>query len=270
MRFRYAVILLIYYLLVVLPHEHVGAFLASIFLPGSRLRYNGIMLAVFIAFLFGVGIWVWRKVKPRHRKLLLGYTLLTILLISICINVLFVLNVEAIHFIQYAVFAIICFQITNSYFKTMFWSTVAGVVDELYQYVYLAPQRSEYYDFNDVLINAVGAGIGLIILRAVRNESKHVNFRRLLKSTEFYFSLSVFILLIIGFGTGYISYGPDLTASFCFIKIEQLDFWHEVPPKIKFHVVNPLEGLFFMFMIIGIYSGLQQGSVDISKLSANN
>ncbi len=271
MKLKYVIILLLYYLLVVLPHEHVGAFLASIFLPGSRVRYNGIMLTILSGALLGVGLWLIKKVAAKDRKLVFGYSTVTLLLIVICINVLFVLNVEAIHFVQYAIFAIICFQISNSYFKTMFWSMVAGAIDELYQYVYLAPKRVDYYDFNDVLINGVGAGIGLIIIRSIEKESRLFKWKDFTSSLEFYFTLAFFAFLAIGFLFGFISYGPDSSASFCFIKDEQLGFWkEEVRHNLKFHVVKPLEGLFFIVVILTFYSCLQRGSIDISTLSSNN
>lgn len=256
-----------------LPHEQVGAFIASIFVPHprERVRYDGIMLGVFLTILIAVGIWVLLKIQKRDRKILLGYIIVTIGLIVICINLLFVLNVEAIHFIQYAIFAIIFFQLTNSYFKTMFWSIIAGSIDELYQYAHLAPKRTDYYDFNDVLINAVGAGIGLIIVRVVKRNSRHFQWKNFLTSVELYFTIGFFALLLIGFVTGFISYGPDSEASFCFIKLEELNFWIEEPGhNLKFHVVKPLEGLFFAVVIIALYSGLQRGSVDISNLSSNN
>ncbi len=263
--------MLCYYLSVVLPHAQVGEFLASIFLPGSRVRYNGIMLAVFVVIMFGVGIWLYQKIQPDDRKLLVGYTTVTIVLVAVCINILFVLNVEAIHFIQYAIFAIICFQITHSYFRTMFWSTIAGFIDELYQYIYLATEWTEYYDFNDVLIDGVGAGIGLIIIRAVVEESQHIKWKTLFALPEMYFTLALLVLGLISFASGFLSIGPDSSASFCFMQVEQVGFWKEQRKlDVKWHVVKPIEGLVFMVLILGFYSGLQKGSVDISKLSSNN
>ncbi len=230
------------------------------------------MLGILIAGLLALGIWLMKSMRNEDKKLLSTYAFISMILIVICINVLFVLNVEAVHFVQYAVFAIICFQLTNSYFRTMFWSMLAGAVDELYQYVYLAPERTLYYDFNDVLINGVGAGIGLIIIRTVISQSHHIKWNTVFRSIECKVFVGIILFIIIGFITGHISYGPNEQASFCFMKKSDIGFWRLVYPKgsMKFHVVKPMEGFFFAIGLLVLYSGLQRGSVDISKRSENN
>jgi len=249
--------------LVVLPHEQVGKFLAGIFLPHSRVRYNGIMLAVLCMILVAIAFWAFRNVAKSDRVLLSLYAVLSTLFVVICVNVLFVLNVEAIHFIQYGIFAIICFQINRSYWKTMFWSVMAGVADELYQYLYLAPLKSEYYDFNDVIINAVGAGIGLVLVRVLNPRNHHFKTQVFIQSTEVKFGFVLVAFLIIGFLTGFISYGPDPSAAFCFMKVENIQFWHIVPPEIKFHVVKPIEGTLSTLLLILWYSFLERGSDEL-------
>jgi len=264
MKIKYYLILIFYYLLVVLPHQQVGGVIASIFVPSSgkksevimaRERYDDIMLVVLCLLLIIVAIWAWRNVRTIDKALIAIYAVLTSIFIAICVSVLFVLNVEAIHFIQYALFAIICFQVINSYWKTMYWAVLAGAIDELYQYVYLAPERSEYYDFNDVIINAVGAGIGLLL-------AMHFTKSALLKSYEMVMTLGVIIMLIIGFITGIISYGPDPEALFCFMKTENINFWYTVKtgPKVLFYVVKPIEGIFIVAGLIAFYGFLESGS----------
>lgn len=275
MKIRYFLLLIAYYLIVVLPHEHVGKLIASIFLPGSRVRYDGIMLAILCLILAFATIWAWRKIALKDRTFIALYTLLTCVFIVLCVNLLFVLNVEAIHFIQYAVFAIICFQITKSYWKTLFWSIIAGSVDELYQYMYLAPSKSEYYDFNDVVINAVGAGIGLMLIRVI-NPSVHT-FKRdsVFKSIEIWTLIGLIAFIIIGLIVGFISYGPDPDALFCFMKAENINFWYTVKtgPKVLFHVIKPIEGAFLVLVLFVVYSYLEKGSSSIedsSKLIKND
>jgi len=248
--------------LVVLPHEKVGAFLASIFLPGSRSRYNNIMLLGICLIFCLIALWLYRRISVADRGFILGYFFITIFFAVLSINFLFVLNVEAIHFIQYALFAIICFQINNSYFKTMFWSVVAGTVDELYQYVYLAPQN-KYFDWNDVVINAIGVGLGLVIIRALQFKSIRFNWKKMHTSIEAIFLLFLIIFLLWGFKTGYIAYGPDPDASFVFFRKPISGFWNIVHPNIKFHVVKPIEGIVILVLLIGFYSYLEKGSSSI-------
>lgn len=263
-KIKYYFLLFAYYLLVVLPHEQVGKFLASLFLPHSRARYNGLMLSILCIILLAAAFWAFRKVSKKDRVLISIYTVLSAVCIAICVNVLFVLNVEAIHFIQYGIFALICFQINKSYWKTMFWSVIAGSADELYQYVYLAPSKSNYYDFNDVIINAVGAGVGLVLLRVLNPHNNHFTRQGFLKSVELKFLLALIVFLMIGFSSGFISYGPNSDAAFCFMKVENIQFWHIVPPDIKFHVVKPIEGVIGAFFMILCYGFLERGSNGIA------
>lgn len=223
------------------------------------------MLAILCIILLVIGIWSVRKVADKDRVMLVIYTLVSIIFIAICVNVLFVLNVEAIHFIQYAIFAIICFQINKSYWKTMFWSVIAGAADELYQYVYLAPTKSEYYDFNDVIINAVGAGIGLIVIRVLNPQTHYFTRDNFLRSTELKFLIGLILFLVIGFATALISYGPNPDTMFCFIKVENIHFWHIVAPNIKFHVVKPIEGTISVLFLIIVYGFLELGSHPIES-----
>ena len=145
-------------------------------------------------------------------------------------------------------------------------------IDELYQYVWLSPERTEYYDFNDVLINSIGAGIGLIIIRTKHRQSYHFKWPDFLRSIELKVIIGLILLMIIGSLTDFISYGPDPDASFCFLKRSDIPLWRLVHPKgtLKFHIVRPWEGLFLTICLLLLYSGLQRGSVDIFKRSENN
>ena len=223
------------------------------------------MLGILCLILSLTALWVWKKVADHDKGLVGSYAILSAILVALCMNFLFVLNVEAIHFIQYAIFAIICFQINSSYWKTMFWSVIAGVIDELYQYMWLTPNKSEYFDFNDVIIDAVGAGIGLIIIRVLAPPVQGFSAESFIKSFESIFILLIGSLILIGLMTNYISYGYDEAAMFCFIKVEHLDFWHIVHPAIKFHVVKPIEGFFISLFLIMCYSFLQKGSKDLNQ-----
>lgn len=149
----------------------------------------------------------------------------------------------------------------------MYWSVIAGAADELYQYVYLAPIKSEYFDFNDVIINAVGAGLGLLLVRVKNPPCHHFLGKSFFKSYEF-ISITILIsLVILGMLAGSISYGPNPEALFCFMKIEHTQFWHVDYSKIEFHIVRPLEGLLITSLLIVCYSFLEKGSKELKLIS---
>lgn len=254
--------------MVVLPHEYIAVWISSLFEPTSRKNldsilsardhFNAVMLGVFIVLLLSVFTWLYLKAQKEDLKILTTYSLITGILIIACIKIILVANVEAIHFVQYALFAIICFQLTHHYFRTMFWSVLAGAVDELYQYVWLAPDRTDYYDFNDVIINTIGAGIGLIVIRTLRRPVINTLREDFLRSTEFLVALGIVILIGVGLVTGVLSYGPSEEALFCFMKVEEIGFWKVDMKVYKFHIVKPLEGVIITIGLILFYSGLKR------------
>lgn len=263
MKIRYYLLLLAYYLMVVLPHEVIGKWISSLFLTDPRAYFDGVILGLLSIVFIGIASWLTINAQSSDRKLLLTYSLLTVVLIGLCINMLFVINVEGIHFIQYALFAIICFQLNSSYFRTMFWTVLAGAMDELYQYVWLAPERTDYYDFNDVVINTVGAGIGLIVIRTFRRPAVSFSFGDFLGSKEMYVLIGIVACLCIGLISGILSYGSDPDALFSFIKEDTIGFWKRDRLVNWFHVIKPIEGLIITSVLILFYSGLERGYESI-------
>ncbi len=269
MKLRFSLILIIYYLIVVIPHEYVGAFLASIFLPDHRAAYNWVMLISVVLIIAGTALAVSRSIKKSDVPLLALYFIVNVVLAILCMNLLFVLNVEVVHFVQYAVFAIICYRVTDSYDATAIISIVAGAGDELFQYVVLTPDKNMYYDFNDVIINAVGVGFGLIFVRVFRPAAIAFSWKSFFRSSGFIALVLLALIMIAGFMTGYIAYGPDDQAAFVFTK-EIYDFWHVVHPDIKFHIVKPLEALAILLALVIWYSYLAKGSPSKESITDSN
>jgi hypothetical protein len=45
----------------------------------------------------------------------------------------------------------------------LFWVTLAGAADEVLQYLWITTNYSDYFDFNDVLVNLVASAGGLLL-----------------------------------------------------------------------------------------------------------
>ena len=258
--FLNALLVLIYYLLVVLPHETFGAWIArTLDKPLGRETYNllimGMGVAGFVAYLY----LIWKGTKSkRYSKSTWMYLLLTLTLIVFCINVLMVVNVEMIHFVQYATFAVLIFPLFQNYQATLLYATLFGAIDEAYQYLVLAPEKSNYYDFNDVFIDMIGVTLGLILIRAYGIRDK--------ATTKPFYKRPVFIGLVSLLGIILFSYlqgwtslhvDPNLDIPFPLIKKMKPDFWTIIHPNVKFHVVRPWEwiiltlGLWLVYRRIG-------------------
>ena len=76
---------------------------------------------------------------------------------------------EAFHYPQYALLAILIARALDPGHRllvagrVLVWTTFAGVLDELLQYLWITASYSHYFDFNDVLVNLVAATAGVLL-----------------------------------------------------------------------------------------------------------
>jgi len=216
-------------------------------------NYNLMVTLISFVALIAYFIVIYNRAKTNGiLKQILSYLGINIILAILCFKILFVLNIEAVHFVQYAIFAILCFPFTQNYFATAGISMWAGAIDEAYQYFYLSPLRTEYYDFNDVIINTVGAGFGLILIRAF------AQYKSEIKKWNPFFLLTAVILLVFLclYISGIISVLPNEDVPYSLIRVVQAEFWTTVHPNIKFYVVKPLEGCLIILALLFFYRKL--------------
>lgn len=235
-----------YYLLVVLPHEIIGVWIAkTLDQPFGRETYNLIILAMgisgFLAYLYLV--WKGTRTKKDNGKKTWIYLFVTLMLIILSLNTILVVNVELIHFVQYGLLALLIFPLFSTYQETLFWSTILGAIDESYQYLVLAPHRTNYYDFNDVLIDMVGATLGLILLSAysVSEKTKSLIFYQ---RSSFKGLLFIIIAVITALAMGWMTIYPSADGSMAYfplIKKMSTEFWTVIHPNVNFHIVRPFE-----------------------------
>jgi len=254
--------LLIYFLLVVLPHEQVGLLTNKIFGDLERPTYNLIITILSTTILLVTTLFFFKRIINHSQKKLIGFYLLSTCLFAVlCFKILFVINIEFVHFVQYAVFAMLCFPLTLSYTQTLIWSTLAGALDEAYQYFYLSPDRTNYYDFNDVIINLVGAAFGLIIIKIINPVYKKFDWKTFLKTPLFYCIIILSVLIGAAFATNFLGlYPTDAKATYLLVKKMPTQFWSKEYPDIMYHILLPFEGLLIMFGLFVFYIGLEKSN----------
>ncbi len=90
--------------------------------------------------------------------------------IGVCHLYLIVVNIEVVHFVQYAVMGFLALKAVGAATPAFVVATLIGVADEALQYYVLYanfPQRSKLYlDGNDMVINAAGVFVGLVVTLA--------------------------------------------------------------------------------------------------------
>ncbi len=254
-------ILFSYFLLVVLPHEIVGRFIMNdIFGDLSRSILNSTVLAVSM---IGLSLFLYllarNLINGKQRRSKLIYLFVTLVLIVIVYNTLFVLATESAHFPQYALMAILLFPLTLNYNSTLFGATILGSLDEAYQYFYLNPTATGYLDFNDVVTDLLGAVLGLLLIWFCEIKSI-VHSKPWYKSNALLFGAGIklatgFLILI---GTVSIYPNEDGTmASITLMKKVPPSFWsYDKVGELYFHIMHPLEGIIVIIILLGIYRNL--------------
>lgn len=69
-------------------------------------------------------------------------------------------NMEAVHFVQYAILAWPALALTGTFARTVVVVTILGAADEAWQYAVLHSDWDVPFDVNDVVLNALGACLG--------------------------------------------------------------------------------------------------------------
>ncbi len=252
-RWANLVFLFVYVALVILPHEWVGLKINGIFKSMGRQKYDQLILIGSVILLSLIIIAIAKKlISHAHRSLLIFFFALTILFIYLVNSYLFVVNIESVHYVQYAVAAMIIFPLFNSYYATLFWATLMGVVDESYQYFILAPERTDYFDINDVITNFLGVAFGLLLLKTlgIKADRKDVH---VLKKWVLIPTIILVAFVGILLATSVLSVGPS-DDTYNLVRVAPPGFWSTVHPNVTYHVVKPLEGVIYMLLLFGIYS----------------
>jgi len=248
-----------YYLLVVLPHEEVGIWIAkTLDQPYGRDKYNLIILVIGLIGLLGYLLSIRKGIEAleKGKERVWFAFIMTLLFIVISFNILLVVNVEIIHFVQYALLAILLFPLLNNYRDTLFYATIFAVVDEGYQYLVLAPLRTDYFDFNDIIIDLIGVALGLLLFWISGLKDTTTNQKWFQTPTFIGFSILT-LVSVIAYLTGILAIYPsesEQQAPILLIRKIQETFWTIIHPNVKFHVVQPLEGVLILTALFYFYT----------------
>ncbi|MCB0520269.1 MAG: VanZ family protein [Lewinellaceae bacterium] len=255
-------IAIVFYLLVVLPHEQVGRVVAWVF-DGHMTRddYNTTILVISLlgllwySYVLVKNLWGDRGLK----KLVLSYLAATVVFTILSFKLLIVINIEVVHFVQYAAVATLIFPLVKRYGETVLWATLLGAADEAWQYFYLSPERTNYYDFNDVIINLLGSVFGLLLVRSVQPGFALPIRWRFWRSPAFFAVLALAALVAVSMGLGWMHVrAPEsgIGARWSLIRVPEVGFWTTIHPQVTFHVVRPVEGLIVIGLLLLFYVGL--------------
>jgi len=250
----------IYYLAVVLPHVTFGSFVNGFFEELDRAQYNLLVASVFTLFVVGLCLSAKRKIANHpDRAVITKFLVFSFALLVSCFVVLFVVYIEAIHFVQYAILAIFLFALFGNCKDTMSVAVFLGALDELYQYLVL-DTMANYYDFNDVFFDTIGAGLGLLALKIIGVKTYLSRNKKWTERSEVWLLGMTIIAFLVLFLLGEFTVNPNESqpAFFTLFKIAPEGFW-TIPkgPYAKFHILTPIPGMILILFTAYIY-----GTID--------
>jgi hypothetical protein len=205
-------IALAFFLVVVVFHDEVTILAINLrnilTLKGYNLFFTLFSILFFVAW---IG-WLAHKTKrTKEYRAMVWFMAPTMLLITLSFIFLQTFAIEAVHFFQYAILALLLFPLARSYGAAVFCATILGMIDELHQYIVLTP-GFKYFDFNDILLNLLGAGMAAVSIRMTTGirYSRRQSVRSVLGVATFLGTMMLFFGIL--YLAGYIRWNPDPAA----------------------------------------------------------
>ena len=262
---------LVYYVACCLMHLRFSIWLVrQREILSGRMSFSELVPAVTIASGIGLILWIALRLRKSPRPwLTCAYWLLWLACAGLIDRYLTFSVNEYAHYPQYALLALLLARAMDPQrtrwlvSRVLFWTTLAGMGDELAQYLWITTSYSEYLDFNDFLTNLVGAAAGMLLYYGPATAlSTWVRYRK--PVVEWLATAAIIIVVLVGFQTGYLGYsqaekvppggivhlvdgrfklylqrGPDFYGS-----------WPVGPRHGSYHVLRPIPALLIL-MVVG-------------------
>lgn len=227
---------------------------------GSRRTWDIVVTIAAAPFLAGVAVWMVAALRCHPRKAVsLIYVIVTLGIASLFFRFLIMVNIEIIHYPQYAILAVLLFPYTQSHGQTIVWALLVALVDEGYQYLVLYPERRIYMDFNDVILNIVGTGFGLVAI--FLSGAAAASLRPLMRSLAGRAFLLVAGLSAIAWVCGWIRLLPEGAAGWA-VPLRRAEppseFWTPNGGGGFFHQVLPMEWVCVSILLVVFYACLDR------------
>jgi hypothetical protein len=230
-------------------------------LPVYNLVVKCIATSIFLV-LSAVLIYnLYKTREALYHKLF--YLAATALLLIIHFSIMLEMNIEIIHAIEYSVLCVLIYPVAKSYGGAIVFSLPFMLTDELNQYVHLYPQYTKYFEFNDIILDILGAAMSMIFIYISTPAYNHP--RPVLKRSELYVLISLSGLFTILLGSCIIARYATTSCSNTVFILSKLpnpgSFWqvHDFTKAI-YHVCTPVEGFAIMIALCAFYLGM-----DIKK-----
>jgi len=227
----------------------------------GRDKYNEFLAYGFLILLLVViFILFYHSFRNRNRFLKSVLSIIVTAMMVISFRFLMVYSIEAIHFVEYMLVAMILLPVLRSYGETVFWVTILGILDELFQYLFLTP-TFEYFDFNDITLNLIGAGAGVVMVFVFSGNAIEIRRIKWYRSPAFLAGLGLLTVFFILLLTRKMSIDPvEASGSGAWFSLNRKsmpgDFWTTAYPGRIFHILRPFEGILVLISLLAGFSML--------------
>jgi len=219
--------------------------------------YNKLVagIAAFVlAAILGLVFWAIRsKIKVQRSGILFTISVLAGLVFHFFVFT--EMNIEFIHSMEFGLLAALIYPLVGRFGAAAIYAFPIMLIDEWYQYQVLF-DWVEYFDFNDILLDLLGAGLFLSILKIFNHDSS--GSKPILQRPELYvlafFSLAIAVLLMTSV---IVPYAEDASSNTWLILNdiqEPYGLWREHPLiGSTYHVLEPINGLITVFAVCLFY-----------------
>ncbi len=257
-----ALLVLFYALFVVFAHDFFVQISVDVMNSLSLDVYNQVVAAIALALLLGLVYLVSYGIKNRSKVDFTGLVFLMMTIAGLVVHffVFTEMNIEFIHAAEFGILAVLLYPLVGRFGAAISFALPVMVIDEWYQYQVLYPETVEYFDFNDLQLDLLGAGLFLSMLKTFRILTKNQPVE-IFRRVEFYAilhrALAVIILLSFSVIVPYADQATDSTWLVLNAIQEPYGFWR-VHPTIgsTYHVLEPIAGLFTVFGICLTYMAM--------------
>jgi hypothetical protein len=195
------------------------------------------------------------------------YNVITLLLIGLIYNTMFMVDTEAIHFPQYALLGMLLLPRTGRVTEAITWVTLFGAFDEAWQYWVLNMGNrvdSVYFDFNDIVLNLAGGAFGVLLALALLADnvdaaSDGYSWRDYVRSTAFRTTAAFVAAGGALWLAGRLTLFPDPSAWIVLARTgPRPAYWETSYWGKTTHVLLPLEGLPLIAALLALYLPLDR------------
>ncbi|MDZ4844016.1 MAG: VanZ family protein [Chitinophagales bacterium] len=252
-------IIAVYFLVVLYMHDPLVKLSVMVMNYFTRQVYDVIVGVVAFVLLAGIIYYFIRKLTEHRQaiELKIGYLITVVSLIFLHSQVHFVMNIELIHTVEFGIMALLIFPLVKRVGDTAFYTILLGAADEWFQYRVLYPEKSDYFDFNDLITNMLGAGFALVLLYAAGvNNKSYPSKIKIYKSPVLYIAAIFVVFTGVLFKMSLIqTYAGNEKAWFVLSKAEGPEkFWRNLPDcEIVYHVLRPQEGIALLVLLLALF-----------------